>query len=52
MQVGENIDYNLKGKNFEFIKRISDEEIKNRDSRNNNFRENKINLKEPVKVKQ
>ena len=51
-QVGENIDYNLKGKNFEFIKRISDEEIKNRDSRNNNFRENKINLKEPVKVKQ
>ena len=51
-QVGDNIDYNLKGKNFEFIKRISDEEIKNRDSRNNNFRENKINLKEPVKVKQ
>ena len=47
-QVGDNIDYNLKGKNFEFIKRISDEEIKNRDSRNNNFRENKINLKEPV----
>lgn len=51
-QVGDNIDYNLKGKNFEFINRISDEEIKNRDSRNNNFRENKINLKEPVKVKQ
>ena len=51
-QVGDNIDYNLKGKNFEFIKRISDEEIKSRDSRNNNFRENKINLKEPVKVKQ
>ena len=51
-QVGDNIDYNLKGKNFEFIKRISDEEMKSRDSRNNNFRENKINLKEPVKVKQ
>lgn len=51
-QVGDNIEYNLKGKNFEFIKRISDEEIKSRDSRNNNFRGNKSNSKEPVKVKQ
>lgn len=56
-QVGDNIDYNLKGKNFEFIKRISDEEIKSRDrnfsnNRNNNFRENMSNSKEPVKVKQ
>lgn len=50
-QVGDNIDYNLKGKNFEFVG-ISNEEIKSRDSRNNNFRENKTNSKEPVKVKQ
>ena len=51
-EIGDTIEYNLKGKNFEFIKKISDEEIKSRDSRNNNFRGNKSNSKEPVKVKQ
>ncbi len=56
-EIGDTIEYNLKGKNFEFIKKISDEEIKSRDrsfsnNRNNNFRGNKSNSKEPVKVKQ
>ena len=41
-EIGDTIEYNLKGKNFEFIKKISDEEIKSRDrsfsnNRNNNF---------------
>ena len=50
-QVGDNIDYNLKGKNFEFVG-ISNEEL--RDTRNNfsNNTKNKYNSKEPVKVKQ
>ena len=56
-EIGDTIEYNLKGKNFEFIKKISDEEIKSRDrsfsnNRNNNFRGNKSNSKEPAKVKQ
>ena len=47
-QVGDNIDYNLKGKNFEFVG-ISNEEL--RDTRNNfsNNTKNKYNSKEPVK---
>ena len=54
-QVGDNIDYNLKGKNFEFVKKISSEEM--RDTRNNfsnntKFGGNKHNPKEPVEVKQ
>ena len=56
-EIGDTIEYNLKGKNFEFLKKISDEEMKSRDrsfsnNRNNNFKGNKSNSKEPVKVKQ
>lgn len=56
-QVGDTVEYNIKGINFDFVKKVLDEEIKSRDrnfsnNRNNNFRENKGNLKEPVKVKQ
>ena len=56
--IGDTIEYNLKGKNFEFVKKISDEEIKSRDRNfsnnrsNSNFRGNKSNSKEPVKIKQ
>lgn len=53
-QVGDNIDYNLKGKNFEFVG-ISNEELKdtrNNFSNNTKFGGNKYNSKEPVKVKQ
>jgi len=54
-QEGDNIEYNLKGKNFEFVKKISSEEM--RDTRNNfsnntKFGGNKHKSKEPVKVKQ
>ena len=54
-QEGDNIEYNLKGKNFEFVKKISSEEM--RDTRNNfsnntKFGGNKHNPKEPVEVKQ
>lgn len=56
-EVGDTIEYNIKGVNFEFVKKISDEEMKSRDrsfsnNRNNNFKGNKSNSKEPVKVKQ
>ena len=56
-QEGDNIEYNLKGKNFEFLKKISGEEMGNKqnnflNNRNNkNFSKNN-NSKEPVKVKQ
>ena len=53
-QVGDNIDYNLKGKNFEFVG-ISNEELKdtrNNFSNNTKFGGSKYNSKEPVKVKQ
>ena len=54
-QEGDSIEYNLKGKNFEFVKKISSEEM--RDTRNNfsnntKFGGNKHKSKEPVKVKQ
>ena len=54
-QEGDNIEYNLKGKNFEFVKKISSEEM--RDTRNNfsnntKFGGNRHKSKEPVKVKQ
>ena len=54
-QEGDSIEYNLKGKNFEFVKKISSEEM--RDTRNNfsnntKFGGNKHNPKEPVEVKQ
>ena len=56
-EVGDTIEYNIKGVNFDFVKKVPDEEIKSRDrnfsnNRNNNFRGNKSNSKEPVKVKQ
>lgn len=53
-QVGDNIEYNLKGKNFEFVG-ISNEELKdtrNNFSNNTKFGGSKYNSKEPVKVKQ
>ena len=56
-QEGDNIEYNLKGKNFEFLKKSSGEEMGNKqnnflNNRNNkNFSKNN-NSKEPVKVKQ
>ena len=56
-QEGDNIEYNLKGKNFGFLKKISGEEMGNKqnnflNNRNNkNFSKNN-NSKEPVKVKQ
>ena len=58
-EVGDTIEYNIKGVNFEFVKKVPEEEI--RETRNNfsNHRDNrnfnkKYNSKEkePVKVKQ
>ena len=39
-QEGDNIEYNLKGKNFEFLKKISGEEMGNKQ---NNFLNNRNN---------
>ena len=56
---GDNIEYNIKGKNFEFLKKINSEEIGSKQNNFSNHRNNRnftknnnSKEKEPIKVKQ
>lgn len=58
-QENDNIEYNIKGKNFEFIKKLSSEEVSNKKNNNmNNYGNRNLGgnennkSKDPVKVKQ